>query len=268
MSFETLASHLALLNFFVGASISLPTLRLNGHSNRTFNKFSWLLFILGTIFITMTLMRKLYLGTTAYYQMPTLILACVISILSLLGCYALKMKNINAVTAPFTTILLMIYFLMPNWQSHGNQEIYEGFFLAFHVAGAVMGQIVAVCASLVAILFLWQQRLLKKKMLNLLTSRVPPQDILENLLVVCLWSGFLFLTSALLSGALYLWNLNGIILLPEYKQKIVWAVTVWIWYLAALFFRNALKIPMKRVAQMSLMGFMLLAVTFFGLAFI
>ena len=189
-----------------------------------------------------------------------------ISALSLLGYFALKMQNLNIYTAPIIVLLLALYFLKPIFDHHTDVELFSRFFFNFHIAGALMGQFLAVCAGIIAVLFLWQQRLLKRKMLNLLTSKIPPQNVLENLLVVCLWSGFLFLSAALFSGAFYLWNFQGKIFIGEYKQKVIWALTVWVWYFLAILLRHTFKIPLKRFAQMSLMGLLILAITFFGLA--
>ena len=82
-----------------------------------------------------------------------------------------------------------------------------------------------------------------------------------------LWCGFLFITLGLLSGALYA-QLNPTTLGLNVPAKVIWAVLVWVWYLATLLARNVFNRPSKRIAQMSLGGFMLLLFTYFGMGFL
>ena len=87
---------------------------------------------------------------------------------------------------------------------------------------------------------------------------------LGKALTVSLWGGFALLTFGLLSGA---WFTQLYTPSPELRLgwKIAWAVLVWIWYLATLLAKNVFNRPSKRIAQMSLAGFMLLAMTYFGM---
>ena len=96
-------------------------------------------------------------------------------------------------------------------------------------------------------------------------------DKLESFLGVSLVLGFSFITISLVSGAFVGQNpvsqmqgsdvANGLVL------KIVWAISVWIWYLLILVAKNILLKPAKRISQMSLIGFFLLTCTAFGQLF-
>jgi ABC-type uncharacterized transport system permease subunit len=142
----------------------------------------------------------------------------------------------------------------------------DSFFLACHIIGATLGQFLALVACVVGILYLWQRAILKKKNFSQLSSRIPALDRLETLLVSCLWVGFVFLTLAMLSGFFYFFRQG------EYStlaiEKVVWASCVWLWYLATLVMKKIFVQPSKRIAQMSLIGFMLLGAAVFGVLFI
>lgn len=138
-------------------------------------------------------------------------------------------------------------------------------FLASHIIGATIGQMLALVASIVAVIYLWQRQVLKKKQFSHLSSQVPALDWLENILITCLWTGFLFISMALLSGAYYFWyyGVNS----PNAIHKIIWASIVWLWYFVTLLMKRVFAQPSRRIAQMSLVGFMLLGVAVFGTLF-
>jgi ABC-type uncharacterized transport system permease subunit len=104
-------------------------------------------------------------------------------------------------------------------------------------------------------------------MLDQLPDNIPAIDKLGGLLGKSLWSGFVFLTLGLLSGALYT-QLNGAMQQLHLEFKVIWAICVWIWYLATLLAKNIFNRPSKRIAQMSLAGFLLLAISYFGMGFL
>ena len=263
---EAVISHFCLLNFAVSAVLSLQSSRTEPASSGSLGKISLILFIAGAGAATLTLLRLGLSPEPKYFSARWLILATAMAWLSIAARIWLKVSGMLSYSAPLVTLLLLLQLLAPP----GGHGLYptdpENLFLACHVAGATMGQILALQAGLVAVLYLWQQSLLKRKLLDQLTSRVPSLELLEKILVASLWAGFLFLTAALISGTIYFrWYFQGS--LSHYGEKVAWAVTVWLCYLAALLARDFFNISTKRVAQISLLGFLLLAMAFFGLSF-
>ena len=134
----------------------------------------------------------------------------------------------------------------------------------FHIATAVIGEAFAICACAVAILYLMQQRVIKTKQISLLTAMAPSLDKLNTALFICLWTGFLFITIGLVTGAVsvILYSTGN---RPGIEWKILWAMVVWGWYLAILLAKNTFNFSGRRIAGMCLAGFLLLAICFFGL---
>jgi len=230
------------------------------------SKIALVLFILGASSASVALIAHGFSVGLPVYSARWLIMAVVLAWLAVAARIWLKIMSIFAWIAPFLTLIMLFQFFVPGPDGTRNGLEASHVFLAFHIAGATMGQILALMASLVSVMYLWQQRVLKKKLLTQLTSRVPALDLLEKIMVSSLWAGFLFLTAALMSGTVYFrWYFPGI--LGDFGDKIAWAVTVWLWYLAALLARNYFNMTVTRVAQMSLLGFVLLAMTFFGMSF-
>ena len=66
------------------------------------------------------------------------------------------------------------------------------FFLACHIIGATLGQLLALLACVVAVLYLQQRKILKNKNFQQLSPRLPALDLLEKLLLRSLWGGLYF----------------------------------------------------------------------------
>ena len=261
------AGQLSLLNFAVAAILSFHGLHKHKKSAVTSAKVGFALFIIATISVTCSLGANLYAGRLSLVESRSLVLACALAVLALVAHFGLSMTRICAPVAPVTAGLMLTHLIQTSMGRNLDLAEFSGYFLSFHVAGAVMGQILAVGAGIVSILYLWQQRVLKRKLLDQLTAKVPALDILEKILISSLWAGLLFLTTALVSGALFVhWHpgKEG----AAQTEKFIWAATVWIWYLSILLGRKLLGISAKRLAQMSLVGLIFLMVTFFGLSFL
>ncbi len=95
---------------------------------------------------------------------------------------------------------------------------------------------------------------------------MPAIDKTAKLLTSQLWAGFIFLTIGLLTGAVYVRSQSTALDVVS-PFKVVWAISVWIWYLVTLSVRNFARASSKRVAQMALLGVVILAATYFGMGF-
>lgn len=196
-------------------------------------------------------------------------LALLVASLTLMGHYLLKMRDLTAFVAPFLIVFLAggLYAEEVAALFAGSHYFERQKFVAFHLAAAILGQGFALGACIVAALYLWQRRALKARLLNQLATRIPALDQMENILVACLWTGFLCLSTALVSGWLVLFPFNSGLLWWNYFEKLVWAISVWMWYCLALVGRILVRLSGKRLAQMSVGGFVLLSFAFFGFLF-
>ena len=174
----------------------------------------------------------------------------------------LKVRAIIAFLAPLATLILLLHLLF----SAGRMPLAEtnGAMLNLHILLAICGEAFAIGACALAVLYLWQRHILKKKLLKWIGIEMPALDRIGYLLLFCLWIGFIFLTVALLTGAVY-GQLYSQTLTEGLRLKITWALAVWGWYLAILIGHKIRTNSPRRVARMSLGGFLLLALAFFGL---
>lgn len=166
-----------------------------------------------------------------------------------------------------TACLAVVFDILPS-DTH-YQALPEGvaFALGVHVASAVMGQFLASIGFVVALIFLWQHGLLKRKDPSLLKRRFfPALSMWEMLLPSVLWTAVVFLTLALLSGFVYSHESVQEALRSQ-VGKTLWAFSVWGWYLGTLLYKEVVYLSTYKLAKMSVLGFSLLTLTFYGLYF-
>lgn len=221
-------------------------------------------FVLATIAASLALVT---LGPLASFDGASgYILVCSIGWLSIGWHLKFRMRMMGAFVAPLATLIMLIQlFVSPPGEA--SSELAAGSWLSMgHVILSVFGMAFAILACALSIFYIWYQSLLKKKLLDQIPQSFPAIDRMERMLVVSLWAGFIFITLGLMSGAIY-----SQLYVPRTKSglelKVVWAITVWVWYLATLLAKNVFGKPGRRIAQMSLGGFLLLAMTLFGMGF-
>lgn len=218
--------------------------------------------ILATIFQTVVIAVSREYGQYTY--LSSLVLINAFSWITIASFFILRMKMLGTFVAPFATLLLILQFFMAPRQPH-VAEVAKMPLAEAHILFAILGEAFAIVACAISILYLFQERALKKKQLSRITSATPPIDKLDRIHIGTLWTGFGFITLGLISGAIY----TRYFLQPNVPNifigKIVWAVAVWIWYLAILLARNIFSLSGRRISIMSLCGFLLLTVAWFGL---
>jgi ABC-type uncharacterized transport system permease subunit len=230
---------------FRGPSISCLWARM-GH----------LLFVVGTL--TATVNATLH-GTT-----PNM-LAASIAWVTIISWFVWQIELIAAFTSPLIAIILMSgIFFAPNSYPYVTSE--QGLAMKLHVSSAVLGQTFAIIACAMSLLFLWLDKKLKNKQLQDVPVKFPGINTLNKSLTVALWAGFIFITISLLSGSFY--AISGQLPLSiNLSSKVIWAILVWVWYLAILILKSLLGFRPQKVARMSLVGFFILALSWFGLVF-
>ena len=260
MPIQTLTTWLGLPAFALASVMFLMTFRAGPSRQALLTRAALTSFVLGALACTLALF-----GPASSDDTGTLLATCLAWLT--IGAYVKwKLKPLGALVAPLVTLLLLVQsFAIPSLRT-GSAETPSAALAAVHVTAAVLGQTFAIGACAVSVFYLWSRNALKRRQLGQLPAQVPAIDKLERLLTLLLWSGFIFITAGLVTGALHVQQ-QGVLAGTRLEAKVVWAIAVWLWYLATLIARNVLNHPGKRIAQMSLGGFALMAVAYFGMAF-
>lgn len=266
MTAELISTHLSLIQFALAAVLNLPLLGSSRLASKIFPTASTFFYVSASSLLVFSLFVK-YTEVSLLSSKLELSFVVAIAWLGFLALRYLKLPIFHIFLAPVITCLLLVHLTLDWRRSHAStNSFFENPFLACHIAGAVAGEILAVLAALISLAYLGQRRLLKEKRLVHLIRHLPALDFLENLLIIALGAGFLFLSVALLSGAIFLYQAPSWHY-PVLVVKLVWALGVWLLYFAALFSRLLFNVSNKRLAQLSVWGFILLVGAYFGFIF-
>jgi len=258
-----LASSLGLIAYAISSMAYLASfsekLKSNKASN-TVSKTAFGLFISATVLVTASLLLRE--NGVDILADSGIILAELVGWVTIVAHLKFKLRTIGAFIAPLATLMLLIQFYTVSPATPVEVTGYPKTFLSVHIIMALLGEAAAIAACGFSGVYLRQQRLLKQRLLETLNSETPALDRLEWMLKTSLWAGFIFITASLLSGAFYshFWGGGS-----GQGIKIAWGIMVWGWYLVTLISRMIFDFPLKRVAKMSFVGFLLLSTTFFGI---
>lgn len=199
-------------------------------------------------------------------HIPYYLFAGALAGVTIIVCLKWRMQLLGAFVAPIIALTLMLDTFFGGQLEGVTESTSPGLLLPIHIGSAIIGEVFAVAACGASLMLLWQQRKLKNRQLGSLPEKFPSLDTLGQALGSSLWIGFTFITLSLLSGAFLTMTVH-----PQMgtslKLKTAWAILVWIWYLTILVLRHVLNYRAQKIARMSLIGFLLLALSWFGFAF-
>ena len=256
-------SHLAIITALTSFAISSGCY-LHAFSNDRFknalNKVAYSLFIFATFLMTHVSINSTLQGIHGVTS--GFLLITIVAWITLLAQMLFKIQSAGTFIAPIITLITIIHLLTAAPHHAAPEEGPQGL-LIFHIYSSVTGQAFAILAMAIAILFLVQQRAMKKKQLHRLLGSTLSLSALEKSLMACIWTGFIFLTTGLVLGAIFtqFYSVTD----REFTSKVVWALVVWTWYLLTLLSKNVFKLPAKKIAMMTFVGFGIMAIGFFGL---
>ncbi|MDA3785862.1 MAG: c-type cytochrome biogenesis protein CcsB, partial [Deltaproteobacteria bacterium] len=116
------------------------------------------------------------------------------------------------------------------------------------------------------IMYLLQERELKKKRFGLFYHRLPSLEALDNLSQHCLTIGFPLLTLGIMTGSLWAKQAWGAYW--QWDPKETWSLITWLLYAGLLHQRFAIGWRGRRTAIMSVIGFAAVLFTLWGVNFL
>jgi len=171
------------------------------------------------------------------------------------------MAALGGFVFPALTMLFLVS-LMVAGTAGGSGPV--GPMIVLHVLLIVLAYGVFFMAAVAAVMFLMQERALKRHMGSGLVRTFPPLEALRKLLTQCIWIGLPVLTLgfALGFGAYPPGQWVELALTP----KVLTALVLWVVLLAAVVGRATGWLHGRRLSYLVLLGFALVLVTYVGLA--
>ena len=140
-------------------------------------------------------------------------------------------------------------------------------FLGIHTGFLLLGEAMFLVSFGASLMYLIQNRNLKKKSFGGWYSRLPSLQDLEYIAGIGILGGFPMLTAGLLVGfywAANLWNNSAWFFDP----KIIWSLVVWMLYAYVFYCKISEKLKGKRFINLVVLGFIFVILSFFITIFI
>ncbi|MGJ8514958.1 cytochrome C assembly family protein [Carnimonas bestiolae] len=204
-----------------------------------------------------TLYVIIYKGAGTYNLgiLETLSLVCwVMTLLTLLASLASPLIAATAVLLPLSAISLVTLVGLP---ASLNYNHFPPGVLA-HIAGSILAFSLFAIAAAQACLIALQDRALKTKRLRGIVQVLPPLTQMERMLFALITLGMIFLTLAIISGALFVFDSSA-----EYlTSKALLSILAWLIFGALLWQRQSSGWRGRRAARWTLIGMGVLVLTY------
>lgn len=175
--------------------------------------------------------------------------------------YKINLKVLGIYTAPLVTTIMLIAVSLPG-ESFKVEYITSSFWLLFHIFAIFLGEASFALACGIGILYLVQEHAIKAKSHGFFFKRLPSLKLLDTSGYACLIIGFTLLSIGLITGFVYAKSVWG--KFWSWDPKEIWSIITWLLYAALLHERLAAGWRGRRAAIMSIIGFVVILFTFFG----
>lgn len=185
---------------------------------------------------------------------------------TILGAYLVfhlkfRLMVLGSFIAPLVACLLIISSAIPSAEVT-VKPMFKSLWLTVHVATSFVGNGMFAVTFVAGIMYLVQERQIKKKRLGTVYSRLPSLATLDSINHHSLIWGFSFLTVGMITGAIYAQYALGSYW--RWDPKEIWSLITWLFYAALLHERLAVGWRGRRTAIMAIIGFAVLGFTFVG----
>ncbi len=191
-----------------------------------------------------------------------------LSIFSLLiaaGYLILELKHNIPVIGAFVSPLNLIFFLAAFFTQELPKPLppaLRSHWLTIHAATSFLGEAAFTLSFVVSVVYILQEREIKKKRMGFFFTRLPPLNKLDDLNYKILTVGFPLLTIGIITGAVwanYAWGSYW-----SWDPKETWSLITWLVYGGILHGRLTAGWRGRRAALFCIVGFACVMFTFLG----
>ncbi len=204
-----------------------------------------------------------HLPITSMHEAASFFAWCIVLIYFFLE-YRYKIGIIGSFILPIVFLLMLCSSLLPSAISPLS-PVLRSYWLGIHTFLAFLGNAAFAVAFGIGIMYLLQEHYLKSKRTHGLFKRLPSIQVLDEINYKLITLGFPLLTLAIITGSLWAENAWGSYW--RWDAKEVWSLITWLIYALILHIRLTAGWRGKRAAVLSIIGFLIVLFTFFGVNF-
>lgn len=225
---------------------------------------TWAAFGLHTLSIVVRFAEAGYTPVTNLHEALSFFAWCV-TLLYLLLQFRFRVPSLGAFATPVAVVFVLGAMAVPG-EIQPLPAALQSWWLPVHVGLLFLGDGAFAVAAAAGVMYLLQERQLKRKRLGALFRRLPSLDVLDELNYRCLTLGFPLLTVGIITGAIWAQQAWGTYW--SWDPKETWSLITWFLYAALLHGRLTVGWRGRRAAVWSLVGFGSVLFTFLGVNFI
>lgn len=170
----------------------------------------------------------------------------------------------GAMVTPIAAVSMIVVASLSYQIKEPLVPILHSWWLPIHVTLALAGNSVFGIMALAGFMYIFQERLIKKKKLGRLHKLLPSLEVLDLINRRGLPVGFFLMTIGIVSGALWAGSAWGTYW--SWDPKETWSLITWFAYAAMVHQRMVLGWRGKKAAIMAMIGFCLVMFTFIGVS--
>ena len=189
----------------------------------------------------------------------TILISAILVLIYLLGSLSLPIKRLGVLVYPLTVVSLIFAI---NWSDKPILLTNAGLAFKSHILISVLAYFLISIAAIQACIYVYQEKLIKKRTGPSALMALPPLQTMETLLFRLLGIGFLLLTLALLSGAVFSQQIFGQAF--EFNHHTFLTFMGWCVFTILLFKRVKHGLRGSQAFIWTLAGFILIQLGYFG----
>jgi cytochrome c-type biogenesis protein CcsB len=253
---------LALTFYFIATVVGIVWLfRGKKATSKTIYILAAIGFLLHTINIIIRYIKGGHLPITNLHEASSFFSWCIILLFFVLE-FRYKIDLLGAFIMPFVLILMLSSSIFPREINPSLNPVLKSYWFGIHTTLAFLGNAAFAMACGVGIMYLIQERYLKSKHLSSLFQRLPSLQVLDEINYRLITLGFPLLTLAIITGVIWANSAWGTYW--RWDPKEVWSLITWIIYAMVIHLRLTIGWRGKKAAIISIVGFLVVIFTFFG----
>jgi len=162
---------------------------------------------------------------------------------------------------PLVLLLLILSVIFPQQILSPFSKLFKSFWFPLHAFTGLLSHGFLLFGVITSLMYLLQEREIKKKHLGFFFKKLPPLEYLDKVNEKCLYLGFIFLSFAMISGAV--WSEATFGNYWRWSPKEVITLILWLIYAVLIHQRVLIGWRGKKASYMFLLGFSIWLISFF-----
>ncbi len=217
-------------------------------------------FIFHTASIAARYIKGGHIPVTNMHEAASFFSWCIVLLL-LYHEYRFKLGLLSSFIMPIVLTVILISSFFPR-EIIALSPVLKSNWFGIHIIFAFIGYAAFAMAGGIGAMYLVQERYLKSKHPGNLFQRLPSLQVLDEINYHLITLGFPLLSLAILSGAIWANTAWGSFW--RWDPKEIWSVVSWLIYILILHLRLRVGWRGKKTAILSIIGFVIVVFTFFG----